>query len=138
MSAVDPISSSNPRPNRNKPGTLFANSDFASAAIDFSQVPHLFKGLRQLQTTNPAEFQQVLTGAATQLKTAAAQTVGPRQSAVLNNLAAKFQHAAERRDLSTLQSCSCPAGVSPPPSGRCTLTPNSNAERHRKRKNLEN
>jgi hypothetical protein len=74
----------------------------SSDQVNFSQVSQLFQELRQLQQSNPAEFKQVLTDAATQLQAAASQTTSPQQAAFLNNLAGKFQTAAASGDLSAL------------------------------------
>jgi hypothetical protein len=49
--------------------------------------------LQQLQTHNPAEFQQVVSQIASQLQSAAKPTQG-QQSNFLSNLATKFQNVA--------------------------------------------
>jgi len=70
--------------------------------VNLSQVSTLFQQLQQLQTSNPAEFKKVLTDGAQQLQAAAAQQTNPAATAFLNNLAAKFQTAADTGNLAAL------------------------------------
>lgn len=67
-----------------------------------SPIAQLMKELRTLQQSNPVEFKQVLTDAATKLQAAASQTTDSSQAAFLNNLASKFQAAATSGNLSAL------------------------------------
>lgn len=71
--------------------------------IDFSQSASLFRQLQQLQTSNPAEFKQVLSDAATKFQTAAKQTSDSTQASFLSSLAAQFQQAANSGDISGLK-----------------------------------
>ncbi len=75
----------------------------SSDSINFSQVAQLFQQLQQLQTSNPTEFKQVLTDAATQFKTAAGQQTDPAAAGFLSNLSDQFQTAADTGNLSALQ-----------------------------------
>ena len=70
----------------------------SSDTIDFSQVGKLFQELKQLQTSDPSEFKQVLTDAATKLQAAAQQQTDPAQASFLNNLASRFQDACQHRE----------------------------------------
>jgi hypothetical protein len=80
-----------------------ANTNTTSSdSVNFSQVAKLFKELHQLQSSNPTEFKQVLTEAAGKLKDAAEQSSDPNEASFLNDLASKFQKAADTGDLSTL------------------------------------
>ncbi len=92
--------------------TTSSKSNSVSDQIDFSQIGQLFSQLQQLQTSNPTEFKQVLTDAATKFKAAAAQSTDPQQTAFLNNLAGKFQTAADTGNLSALKPDSSPGGSS--------------------------
>ena len=73
-----------------------------SDAVDFSQLGKLFKSLRHLETTNPTEFKQVMSDAASQLKAAAA-TNDPEQANFLNSFAEKFESSANNGNLSAFQ-----------------------------------
>jgi hypothetical protein len=81
----------------------------AADSVEFSQAGQLLKDLKQLQTSDPAEFKQVLSDAATQLKTAAGQQTDPGAASFLNNLSDRFQKAADTGDLSALKP-NTPAG----------------------------
>jgi len=83
----------------------------SSDQVNFSQAADLFKQLQQLQTSNPTEFKQVLTDAATKLQTAATQQTDSQAASFLNNLASRFQTAANTGDLSALHPQS-PSGTS--------------------------
>lgn len=91
--------------------------------IDFSQAANLFKQLQQLQSSNPAELKQVLTDAVAKLKDAANQQTDPRAAQFFNNLADRFQKAADTGDLSSLHPQSGTGrahghhGPPPPPAG---------------------
>ena len=87
------------------------NTGASSDSVGVSQFAQLMQKLQQLQTSNPAEFKQVMSDAAKQLKTAAAQSTAPAQAKFLTNLADKFQKAADTGDLSALQSQSGTAGA---------------------------
>ncbi len=93
-------------------GLAAAPASTASAPdqIDFSQVAKLYQQLQQLQTSNPAELKQVLTGAATKLNAAAGQQTDPGQADFLSNLASRFQKAADTGDLAALQPPSARSG----------------------------
>jgi hypothetical protein len=103
-SLLSEISSYQATQARSNPTATSATATTSSDQVDFSQVAQLFKQLRHLQQSNPAEFKQVLTDAATQLKAAASQTTDPQQAAVLNNLANRFQTAASSGNTSALTS----------------------------------
>lgn len=75
----------------------------AGDQVSFSQTTQLFQQLEKLETSNPAEFKQVLTDAASKLKTAAAQTTDPARASALNQLAGRFQTAAANGNLSALR-----------------------------------
>jgi hypothetical protein len=85
------------------PSASAATSTASSDQVDFSQIANFFKQLQQLQQSNPAQFKQVLTDTASKLKAAAGQSTDPQQAAFLNNLAGKFQTAADTGDLSALK-----------------------------------
>jgi len=75
----------------------------SSDQINFSQVGQLFQELSQLQTQNPSAFQQVMQDAVTKLQDAAKQQTDPNAAQFLNNLADRFQQAANTGNLSALQ-----------------------------------
>lgn len=81
-----------------------ASSSSSADSVSFSQVGQLFQELKQLQTSNPADFKQVMTDAANKLEAAAQQSSDPSQTSFLSNLATKFQNAAHTGNLSALQS----------------------------------
>jgi hypothetical protein len=93
-------------------GTSSPAAATATDRVDFSQVAQLFKDLKQLETSNPAEFKQVAADAAAKLKAAAGQTTDTQQAAFLNSLADKFQTAASTGNLSALVQGSSPQGAS--------------------------
>jgi hypothetical protein len=88
------------QPNSKTTGT---NSTDASVSdqVGISQAAQLFKDLEQLQSSNPAEFKQVLTDGAAKLRDAAKQETDPAKAAFLNKLADGFQNAANTGDLSS-------------------------------------
>jgi hypothetical protein len=88
-----------------QPSTTASTSSATTSSdtIDFSLVATLFQQLKQLQTSDPSEFKQVLTDAAGKLQAAAQQQTDPTQAAFLNNLASRFQDAANTGNLSALQ-----------------------------------
>ena len=71
--------------------------------VNLSQTSELMNDLKQLQTSDPAEFKQVLSDAATQLKTAAGQQTDPGAASFLSKLSDRFQKAADTGDLSALK-----------------------------------
>ncbi len=77
-------------------------SGVAQSPVKISGPGQLLSNLQQLQTQNPAKFQQVVSQIASQLQTAAKQTQGP-QSTFLASLAAQFQSVANGGSLSQLQ-----------------------------------
>ena len=72
-------------------------------SVGVSQFAQVMQQLQQLQTSNPAEFKQVMSDAASQLKTAAAQATNPAQATFLTDLSDRFQKAADTGNLSALQ-----------------------------------
>jgi len=103
-SLLSEISSFNTTSNPTSSANASASSGASSSdTIDFSQVGKLFQELKQLQTSDPSEFKQVLTDAATKLQAAAQQQTDPAQASFLNNLASRFQDAANTGNLSPLQ-----------------------------------
>jgi hypothetical protein len=72
-------------------------------SVQVSKTAEFFQQLRQLETQNPAEFKKELSDIAGKLKTAAQQESDPSQSSFLNNLADRFQKAADTGDLSALK-----------------------------------
>jgi hypothetical protein len=85
-------------------------SAVTSDAVDFSQVGQLFKSLRQLETSNPTEFKQVMSDAASQLRSAAAAS-DTQQADVLNSFAEKFESASSSGNLAAFQPGSNSAGA---------------------------
>jgi hypothetical protein len=87
-----------------QPTTTTASTSLTASSdqVDVSQLSQLLKELRQLQQSNPTEFKQVLTDAAGKLKAAASQTTDTQQATFLNNLAQKFQTAANTGDPSAI------------------------------------
>lgn len=75
----------------------------APDSVNFSQSAQLFQDLQQLQTSNPAEFKQILADAAAKFSAAASQQTNPTAANLLNNLASQFQAAASTGNLSALQ-----------------------------------
>ena len=75
----------------------------APDSVNFSQSAQLFQDLQQLQTSNPAEFKQILSDAAAKFSAAASQQTNPTAANLLNNLASQFQAAASTGNLSALQ-----------------------------------
>lgn len=80
-----------------------AASAVGSDSVNISESAQLFQELQQLQTTNPTEFKQVLTDAATQFNAAAAQQADPAAASILSSIAGQFQNAASTGNLSALQ-----------------------------------
>ncbi len=72
-------------------------------SVQVSKTAEFFQQLRQLETQNPAEFKKELSDIASKLKSAAQQESDPSQSSFLNNLADRFQKAADSGDLSALK-----------------------------------
>ncbi len=101
------------------PSTTQTSSSTSSTSdrVDLSQVGKLFQELKDLQSSDPAEFKKVLTDAATQLKNAAQQQTDPKQASFLSNLADKFQKAADSGDLSALRPDSSSTGAAYGPHG---------------------
>jgi hypothetical protein len=98
-SLLSEISSFNTTSNPTSSANASASSGASSSdTIDFSQVGKLFQELKQLQTSDPSEFKQVLTDAATKLQAAAQQQTDPAQASFLNNLASRFQDACQHRE----------------------------------------
>jgi hypothetical protein len=112
-SLLSEINRYNPTQKPTNPPVTTPTLTTASDSIDFSQVGQLFKDLKQLQTSDPAEFKQVVTDAATQLRNAASQATDPQQAGFLNNLADKFQTVASTGNLSAFQSNSSNSLYSP-------------------------
>ena len=79
--------------------------------VDFSKAGDLFKQLQQLQSSDPAEFKQVLTDAAAKFKDAASQQTDPAAAKFLSGLADRFQKAADSGDLSSLKPPSGSNGI---------------------------
>ncbi len=75
----------------------------ASDDVGISKAAELFKALQQLQTSNPAEFKQVLTDGAAKLREAAKDESNPANTELLNDLADRFQKAADTGDLDAIQ-----------------------------------
>jgi hypothetical protein len=96
--------------NKTQPSSTTSTST-SSDSVGVSQFAQLMQQLQQLQTSNPTEFKQVMSDAATQLKTAAAQSTDPAQATFLTNLSDQFQNAATTGNLSALQSQSGTAGT---------------------------
>jgi hypothetical protein len=88
------------------PSTSAATSD----SVNFSQVAQLFQQLHQLQSSDPAEFKQILTDAAAKFKDAATQQTDPSAAQFLSNIASRFQTAADTGNLAALQSGSSQEG----------------------------
>jgi hypothetical protein len=86
----------------------------SSDSVGVSPFAQLMQQLQQLQTTNPTEFKQVMSDGATQLQAAAAQSTDPSQVAFLNNLAAKFQTAADTGNVSAIQPQGASSGTYAP------------------------
>lgn len=82
--------------------TSSASSATSTDSVNFSQVAKLMRQLRQVQQSNPTEFKQVMSDAATNLKDAATQTTDTQEAAALNDLASRFQSAADTGSLSSL------------------------------------
>ena len=93
-------------------GTTASSSASASDQVDFSQVAKLFQELKQLQSSNPAEFKQVMTDAAKQLTAAAQQTTDPSQANFLSSLANKFQQASATGSMAPFEQSSSASGAS--------------------------
>jgi hypothetical protein len=102
-SILSEISSFNTTANQTANTSSSSSTASSTDTVDFSQVGKVFQELKQLQTTNPSEFKQVLTDAATKLQAAAQQQTDPTQASFLNNLASRFQEAANTGNLSPLQ-----------------------------------
>ena len=102
-SLLSEISSYNSTTNQTRTTPSASSATAPSDTIDFSQVATLFQQLKQLQTSDPSEFKRVLTDAAGQLQAAAQQQPDPTQAAFLNNLASRFQDAANTGNFSALQ-----------------------------------
>jgi len=86
-------------------GTTIPSIDVASRppmadVVDFSQLGQLLKSLKQLEKSDPAEFQQIMSDAADQFRAAAQQTTDSRQSALLDSIANRFRSAAAGGTLS--------------------------------------
>jgi hypothetical protein len=94
-------------------GATSTSSTDSGDTVNFSQVSSLFSELQQLQTSNPAEFKQVLTDGAAKLQAAAAQQTDPKATAFLNNLAARFETAADTGNLAALNPQTEGAGGAP-------------------------
>ena len=71
--------------------------------MQVSKTAAFFQQLRQLESQNPAGFKKELSDIAGKLKSAAQQESDPSQSSFLNNLADRFQKAADTGDLSALK-----------------------------------
>ena len=101
-------------------GTSGAPSSATSStdSVNFSEVGQLFQQLSQLQTTDPAEFTQVVTDAANKLTAAAQQDTDPAQANFLNNLASKFQDAAQTGNLSAFEQQPSTSSSTPAYQGR--------------------
>ena len=112
-SILSEISSFNTTSNQTASTNSSASTASSTDTIDFSQVGKVFQELKQLQTTNPTEFKQVLTDAATKLQAAAQQQTDPTQASFLNNLASRFQEAANTGNLSALQQSSSNGSYAP-------------------------
>jgi hypothetical protein len=85
--------------------------------VAFSDFLQLIQQLKQLQSTDPAAFKKELTDIASKLKTAAQQETDPTQSSFLNNLADRFQKAADTGDLSALKAGDNSQGAAQAPGG---------------------
>ena len=72
-------------------------------SVQVSKTAEFFQQLRQLESQNPAGFKKELSDIAGKLKSAAQQESDPSQSSFLNNLADRFQKAADTGDLSALK-----------------------------------
>lgn len=71
-----------------------------SDQTSLSPLSQLFQQLTQLQTSNPTQFKQLASEAATDLTNAAQQATDPNQAKFLDNLASKFQDASQTGNLS--------------------------------------
>ncbi len=81
--------------------------------VDFSKVGKVFSELEQLQKSDPVGLKQVLTDAASKLNEAANQTTDPKTASFLNDLAGRFEKAADTGDLTSLRQ-QARSGVSGP------------------------
>ncbi len=70
--------------------------------VDFSKVGELFGELEELQKSDSEGLKQVLTDAASKLKEAANQQTDAKAASFLNNLASRFEKAADSGDLTAL------------------------------------
>ena len=89
-----------------------ASGTASTDTLNFSQVGQLFQELSQLQTSNPAEFKQVVTDAANKLTAAASQATDPAQAQFLTNLADKFQQAAQDGNMTPFEQSASASGAS--------------------------
>jgi hypothetical protein len=79
-----------------------AGDGVAQRSAGISGPGQLHSNLQQLQTQNPAKFQEIVSHIGNQLQNAAHQAQGP-QSGFLSNLAARFKSVADGGSLSQLQ-----------------------------------
>ena len=90
-------------PNSTAVGSVGGVSSAGSDTTQISSRGQLLADLQQLQTQDPAKFQQVVTQIAQELQAAAQQQGQTPQGQFLSNLAAKFQNVATTGDLSQLR-----------------------------------
>ena len=74
----------------------------SSDRVDFSKVGKLFSELEQVQKSDPERLKQVLTDAASKLKESATQETDAKAASFLNDLAGRFEKAADTEDLTAL------------------------------------
>src|SRR5260370_9777337 len=96
---LDPLAS----PAATQPSTTSQTGVTGQDSVQVSKTAAFFQQLRQLESQNPAGFKKHLSDIAGKLKRAAQQESDPSQSSLLNNLADRFQKAADTGDLSALK-----------------------------------
>ena len=97
------LQATNPAQSKTAAGSLGSGAASIGDSAQISAPAQLYAELQQLQTQNPAEFNQVVTNIANQLQTAAQQAGNTPQGQFLSNLASQFQNVANGGDLSQLQ-----------------------------------
>ena len=109
LSGIQSLSAAKAASKSEKASPPVASSD----RVDFSKVGKLFSELEQLQKSDPVGLKQVLSDAASKLKEAASQEADPKAASILNDLAGRFQKAADTGDLTALHP-EAPSGSSGP------------------------
>ena len=72
---------------------LSSASSSPAASVSISSMSQIYSKLQQLQTQNPAQYNQLLTGISSQLSVAAQNSTGP-ESSFLSSLSKRFSQAA--------------------------------------------